>query len=71
VLGQLIHQHVRGFRDILGGGFYGARTAETGRRSCRFRTGIGLFGLSVGGSPTTGCAALVVPILLHAATHRT
>lgn len=71
MLGQFIHQHVRGLRDILGGGFYGARAAETGRRSRRFRAGIGLFGLSVGGSSTTGCAGLGVPILLHAATYRT
>lgn len=71
LLGQLVHQHVRGLRDILGGGFHGARATETGRRSSRFRARIGLSGLSVGGSPTTRRAALVVPVLLHAAAHRT
>lgn len=31
LLGQFVHQHVRGFRDILSGGFYGARAAKTSR----------------------------------------
>lgn len=71
LLGQLVHQHVRGFRDIFGGRFHGAWATETGRWSGRFRTRIGLFSLSVGGSSTTGRTTLVVPILLHAAAHRT
>lgn len=71
LLGQFIHQHVRGLRDIFGGWFHGARATETGRRSGRFRARAGLFGLSIGCSSITGRAALVMPIFLHAAAHWT
>lgn len=68
---ELVYQYVRGIRDILGGRLYGARAAKTGRRSGCFWTGVGFSRLSIRCSPTAGCPALVVPVLLHVATHRT
>lgn len=71
VLGELVHLDVRWLRNILGGRLHGARAAEARGRGRGLRPGSGLPCLSVGGAPTTRGPALVLPVFLHAAAHRT